>query len=900
MKINLPITNVHYALTETDSIVTKTDLKGLITYVNEDFIRISGYSREELLGAPHNIIRHPDMPTAAFEDLWQSIKSGRPWTGLVKNRCKNGDFYWVLANVTPYYENDMLIGYMSVRSKPSAAQIAEATVAYRTFGKYKIDPLNIQDGKVVKNTLWDRLLSVTSFSIRARLSISIALMSALFLGASSLGYFAINKSSESLQTGHQDHRQSLSQISQIQKLILTNRLHITDSLFITSPEVVLKNTREVEKNISDIRVILERYLQNSLNLNEKNKANKFEIDNKRFEVEGLQPAILALRNNDSVLANNIIEDKVIPLYHLADEDAQKLLDMQFDDSSGDLATRHSHDYSILGVGSILITCGAFLALVLSFSLRRSMRQPLNSIISHLGQIAQGNCNNTIDIKFRDEVGSVMAALKAMQIKLGYDAAEAKRVADEHLRIKVALDNVSTGVMIADNNRTIIYVNQSVVNILNKVETDIHKQLPNFSVAALVGTSIDTFHKDPVHQAQLLLSLSTTSIASIEMGGHSLVLTVNPVINKQGDRLGAVAEWLDRTSEVAVEKEVAVILVGAVMGDFTRRIVMKGKVGFYRELSESINQLMETTEGGLNEAARVFHVLSHGDLTEKITTHYSGTLGKLKEDANTMVDDLNNIIGQIKSVAEAIHTAAKDIATGNTSLSDRTEQQAASLEETVASMQELTEIVRQNSASAKHASELAVNASNTAGKGVIVIGQVVAMMAGINESSRKIVEITSVIGSIAFQTNILALNAAVEAARAGEQGRGFAVVAGEVRSLAQRAASAAGEIKNLISDSVEKVEDGTKLVSQAGNTMQDIASCVHGVTSIMSRISAASVEQTTGIEQVNLAIRQIDEVTQQNAALVEQATAAAESMEEQTQQLTVTVAHFKMDDEMHSS
>jgi len=229
------------------------------------------------------------------------------------------------------------------------------------------------------------------------------------------------------------------------------------------------------------------------------------------------------------------------------------------------------------------------------------------------------------------------------------------------------------------------------------------------------------------------------------------------------------------------------------------------------------------------------------------------------------------------------------------LSHRTEEQAASLEQTAASMQELTTTVQQNSDNAKHASELAVSASNTASKGVAVISQVVKMMEGVNESSHKVVDIISVIDSIAFQTNILALNAAVEAARAGEQGRGFAVVAGEVRSLAQRAASAAGEIKNLIGVSVEKVEDGSKLVTEAGLTMGDIVNSIHGVTAIMSEISAASVEQTAGIKQVNLAICQMDDATQQNAVLVKQAAAATESLEEQTQHLTVTVAHFKMDD-----
>ena len=428
----------------------------------------------------------------------------------------------------------------------------------------------------------------------------------------------------------------------------------------------------------------------------------------------------------------------------------------------------------------------------------------------------------------------------------------------------------------------------------QAEAEIHEQLPNFSVANLVGINLDSFHK--VFKHQLLHSDATTgsSTVNVKMTDSSMEVVVTPVITPENKPIGSVAEWLNRTAEVLVEQEVAVILVAAVMGDFSKRIVMKGKVGFFRELSESINQLMQTTECAINEATRVFKVLSHGDLGVKITNPYTGTLGELKEDANSMVDDLNSIIGQIQDVAESIHTAVKEIASGNTSLSHRTEEQAVSLEQTSASMKELISIVQQNSANAKHAGELAVSASDTAGKGVMAIGQVVKMMEGINESSRKVVEIISVIDNIAFQTNILALNAAVEAARAGEQGRGFAVVAGEVRSLAQRVVTAAGEIKSLIGESVEKVEDGGQLVSQTGKTIEDIANSIHGVTTIMSKISAASVKQTSSIEQVNRSLGQMDDVTQQNAALVKQAAAATDSLEEQTQHLTVTVAHFKMD------
>jgi methyl-accepting chemotaxis protein len=241
----------------------------------------------------------------------------------------------------------------------------------------------------------------------------------------------------------------------------------------------------------------------------------------------------------------------------------------------------------------------------------------------------------------------------------------------------------------------------------------------------------------------------------------------------------------------------------------------------------------------------------------------------------------------------IATGSQEIALGNADLSQRTEEQASSLEETASSMQELTATVKQNAENAKQANQLALGASEVALKGGQVVGQVVTTMSSIKESSKKIVEIISVIDGIAFQTNILALNAAVEAARAGDQGRGFAVVASEVRTLAQRSAGAAKEVKLLISDSVQKVEEGTRLVDEAGKTMGEIVSAVNRVTHIMSEITAASQEQSAGIEQINQAVTQMDEVTQQNAALVEEAAAAAESMEDQAQCLARAVSVFKL-------
>jgi len=295
---------------------------------------------------------------------------------------------------------------------------------------------------------------------------------------------------------------------------------------------------------------------------------------------------------------------------------------------------------------------------------------------------------------------------------------------------------------------------------------------------------------------------------------------------------------------------------------------------------------------LGEAVKLAETVASGDLTHRIEVHSKDETGQLMQALKHMNDSLVNIVAQVRTGTDTIATASAQIAAGNQDLSSRTEEQASSLEETASSMEELTSTVRQNADNARQANQLAVTASDVAVKGGEVVSQVVETMGAINDSSHKMANIINVIDGIAFQTNILALNAAVEAARAGEQGRGFAVVATEVRSLAQRSAAAAREIKALIDDSVEKVEAGSKLVEQAGTTMEEVVSSIKRVHDIMGEITAASSEQSDGIEQVNQAVSQMDTVTQQNAALVEEAAAAAESLQDQAANLVQVVSVFR--------
>jgi len=348
----------------------------------------------------------------------------------------------------------------------------------------------------------------------------------------------------------------------------------------------------------------------------------------------------------------------------------------------------------------------------------------------------------------------------------------------------------------------------------------------------------------------------------------------------GTVIGAVSITLDISDEISVVRHANMVLWGA-------------QAFLQVFLFFAIGWLINFAIRPLQQALMLADAVARGDLTQHFEVKASDEMGQLLHALQDMNESLVGIVTEVRNSSDSISIAAKQIAAGNSDLSQRTEEQASSLEETASSMEELTSTVKQNAENAKQANQLAANASDIAVKGGLAVNEVMHTMTSISASSKKIVDIISVIEGIAFQTNILALNAAVEAARAGEQGRGFAVVASEVRNLAQRSAAAAKEITALIADSVDKVDIGSKQVNQAGATMNEIVSAVKRVTDIMAEIAAASSEQSAGIEQVNQAIIQMDEVTQQNAALVEEAAAAAESMQEQANGLYVAVGVFKL-------
>ncbi|QNN47059.1 HAMP domain-containing protein [Thermomonas brevis] len=540
---------------------------------------------------------------------------------------------------------------------------------------------------------------------------------------------------------------------------------------------------------------------------------------------------------------------------------------------------------LVGIVSVLL-----LVAVVVLLLRRLVGAPLQGIVRGVDAVAAGQLDYPIAAGGDDEVGQVSRALRKMQADLKARLDAERKIAAENLRVRIALDNAGTAMLIAGADGLVAYANPAMRRLLAQYRHALARHLPR--------ADLDTLEGQPLAQLQPEGSADPAKIDAIgqselALGSAVFAQTAAPVVSPEGERLGVVVEWRDRSQEVAVEAEVGEVIEAAAAGDLSKRIEIAGKSGFFRRLAEGVDGMLDANAGTMSDVQRVLGALAQGDLTQRITADYRGVFGQMRDDTNATVERLTDTMRRVQAAVDAIRTAAREIAAGNSDLSARSEQQAASLEETAASMEELTSTVKNNAESSYQARQLATGAADVASRGGAVVEQVVEQMNGITAASKQIENIIGVIDGIAFQTNILALNAAVEAARAGEQGRGFAVVAGEVRALAQRSAEAAKEIKGLIGGSVERVDQGAALVAQAGGTMQEIVDAVRRVSDLMAEISAASQEQSSGIEQVNQTITHMDGVTQQNAAMVEQASAAAHSLQEQADDLAEVVSVFRM-------
>lgn len=1117
MKINMPVSNNEIIFADAEFMLTKTDLKGVITYANQDFIKVSGYTEAELLGSSHNIVRHPDMPVEAFEDMWLNLKAGKPWTGMVKNRTKDGDFYWVMANAAPIYENGEVSGYLSARRKPTRQQVEAATDAYRLFKSGNAKGLSIVDGKVIENSLFYKLKTrVLNFKVSQRLIGIIALAVSVTIIQAALGLYNLSVANKSLNDVYENRMLPSEDLGTISNLMLDNRTNLRIALsefsieasgkvpvLVMNPEVAEKSAIAIEKNIEAITGLWKKYIAKYLSPEEKVLAANFSESRGRFVKESLKPALLSLR------AHNYDETKVHSiaargLYKAAKADVEALIAMQGREANKAYQDAVKHYENI----RLLTFAGLALALILlmwlGFVVARSITKPLEKAIAVFGDIASYKLDSPIDVHGDDELSHVLQSLKTMQTMLNVNLNEANELAAEvneqsaQYEGQLAAISKSTGVVEFSMDGKVIAANDIFLKVLgyslaeavgqhhgnfvdasyrasteykqfweklNRGEAitgefqrvgkngkDIWLQVSYNPILCAAGKpykvvkyatdvtaqknrnadfegQIDAIGKSQgVIEVALDGTMLKVNASYLNMLGYaeheligkpvSLVLdptfakstaytelwsklvnggsdagqykriakngkevwiqaSYNPIYDLNGKPYKIVNYTIDITEQkllaadnagqiAAIDKIQGVVefdLTGKItavndnfanVAGYTEKEIIgnhhsmfvepsyrsgheykafweklargEAEVGQYKRIGKggrevwlqaSYNPIMDlngkpfkvveyatditeqhnnaaTLAEAVEETQIIIEGAKAGDLTSRVSLDgKTGAIASLCDGVNALMDKMTEVIVQVREAGETINTAAGEISSGNSDLSSRTEQQASSLEETASSMEELASTVKQNAENAKQANQLAAAASGVAVKGGSVVNQVTSTMIDINASSRKIVDIISVIDGIAFQTNILALNAAVEAARAGEQGRGFAVVAGEVRNLAQRSAEAAKEIKHLISDSVSKVDIGTKLVEDAGKTMSEIVSSVQRVTDIMGEITAASVEQSAGIDQVNDAITSMDEVTQQNAALVEQAAAAAESLVDQAVSLIEVVSAFQL-------
>ncbi len=529
-------------------------------------------------------------------------------------------------------------------------------------------------------------------------------------------------------------------------------------------------------------------------------------------------------------------------------------------------------------------------------------------------IAAGDFSKAIASNRRDEVGQLLHALWQMngalqqaarqadelQQRTAADAERAQQeaaAARENTRIRQALDESSTQVLIADRQGMVVYANRAMQQLLQQMEPVLRARQPLFSAATAVGQPLEHIYRVYSSELQPLEHLNRSQTEDLELSGMQLRVIASPIRNAQGERLGSVLEWQNRTQEVQAEMEIAQAVTAAARGDFSLRLREQGKQGFFLELAKQLNQLIDQSAQSLTAINQVLQALADGDLTKRVTASFHGEFDQLKQNCNQSCDNLAQLIMNLRQVATAIQAASTEISEGNNDLARRTEQQASSLEETASGMEQLSSTVQNNAQNARQAAELAAQARGIADENGQLVQKLVQTMAGIHQAARRIADIIGVIDGIAFQTNILALNAAVEAARAGDQGRGFAVVASEVRTLAQRSATAAKDIKSLIDDSVQQISAGNELAGKSGGQVGRVLQAISDVSVLMADIAAASSQQASGIAEVAQAVTQMDGMTQQNAALVEQASASAESLQNQAQQLFAQIAAVRLDEHL---
>lgn len=822
MRTNLPVTNVEYPLKEGTCIVSRTDLKGRITYVNQDFLEYSGFTEVELIGKAHNIVRHPDMPPEAFQDLWDTLQAGRPWTGVVKNRRKNGEYYWVVANATPLMEGKEIVGYLSVRTKPTRELIQAHDQLYKQIMAGEAKGIVIQEGRAVavggllKNNPIAQWWSKAQIPARmqagggvALTAVAVAALGGWYHQPALLGLGALMGAGVMWgmkREGQQFSRQLTQAAYQLDHFAQGKFDGVVEAWGHDELASMLLAIKRVQTRLGFEFAETIRRADESERMRLVSERIKQALDVAAANVMLADPQGKVLYANQSCFKLFEVAETAFRT-RVPHFDAKQLLGMDASQFHPDPRSQQRLMDGLRQVHTERMELGG-----------RTFNLVYNPVVDASG----ARLGTVIDWQdLTDELAAVEAE---------------RKVAAANAQVKQALDSCSTNVMIADANNVIVYTNKSVEDMLAKNEGRLRQALPHFDARQIKGKSFDVFHRNPAHQQQLLASLRGEYKTEVKVSGLTFSLTANPIFDAQGQRLGSVVEWKDRTAEVEAEFAVNQLVDGATQGDFSNRMGMNNEQhgAFFAMLAERFNMLMDT---------------------------------------------VSNTIRDVRVAAEQLTAASEQVSATSLSLSQSASGQAASVEQTSAALEEMTSSIQKNSNSAVQTDAMAQQSASEASEGSGAVAQTV-------EAMRSIAAKIAIIDDIAYQTNLLALNAAIEASRAGEHGRGFAVVAAEVRKLAERSQAASMEIRELAGNSVNMAERAGQLLAQMMPSITQTSDLVRGIAS-------ASSEQADGVRQINGAMGLLNSTTQQNASASEQLSATAEELSAQATQLQELMSFFRL-------